>query len=247
MSTGAGRVRHPRTWLLHGARPFANWLFRRRMQVQVHGADFVPTEGPVILAANHMGVLDGPLLAIFAPRPVHALTKQEMFSGPAGVFFRQAGQIKLDRFHADPGAVRTCLAVLEQGAVVGIFPEGTRGAGEFTEGFHRGAAYLGLVSGAPIVPVTILGSRPPGGGSSALPDPDVPVHLVFGPARTLPRTPWPRTKEQVGVETVLLRDYLRSELDRALRLTGATLPGPLPAQPTQDDREPDAGPAARGA
>ena len=44
----------------------------------------LPATGPVILACNHVGVVDGPLLAIFAPRPVHALTKQEMFKGCHG-------------------------------------------------------------------------------------------------------------------------------------------------------------------
>ena len=60
--------------------------------------------------------------------------------------------------------MKTCLRVLRDGGVVGIFPEGTRGAGEFDR-FHRGAAYLALVTGAPVVPVVILGTREPGGGT----------------------------------------------------------------------------------
>ena len=71
-----------------------------------------------------------PLLAIFAPRPVHALTKQEMFEGRLGRFLRASGQIPLDRFHADPGAIRSCLRVVRDGGAAGIFPEGTRGDGE---------------------------------------------------------------------------------------------------------------------
>ena len=116
----------------------------------------------MILASNHVGVADGPLLAIFSPRPVHALTKQEMFEGRMGRFLRDAGQIPLDRFNSDPAAVKACLRVLRDGGAVGIFPEGSRGAGEFDR-FHRGAAYLALVSGAPIVPVIQFGTREPGG------------------------------------------------------------------------------------
>ena len=56
----------------------------------------------MILACNHVGIADGPLLAIFAPRPVHALTKQEMFKGVMKRFLLSSGQIPLDRFHADP-------------------------------------------------------------------------------------------------------------------------------------------------
>ena len=79
----------------------------------------------MIFACNHVGVVDGPLLAIFAPRPVHALTKEEMFKGFMERFLLSAGQIPLDRFHTDPRAVKTCLRVLRDGHVVGIFPEGS--------------------------------------------------------------------------------------------------------------------------
>ena len=47
----------------------------------------------MIVAANHTGFLDGPLMAFFAPRPLHALTKREMFDGPMAPFLAQAGQI----------------------------------------------------------------------------------------------------------------------------------------------------------
>ena len=78
----------------------------------------------MILRPNHVGVIDGPLLAIFAPRPVHALTKMEMFKGFMGGFLLGAGQIPLDRFNPDPRAVKSCLRVLRDGRAVGIFPEG---------------------------------------------------------------------------------------------------------------------------
>ena len=91
-----------------------------------------------------------------------------MFRGPLGRFLRLAGQIKLDRFRTDPQAVKTAVRALRDGLVVGIFPEGTRGTGEL-ERFHRGAGYLALVTGAPVVPVIIFGTRDPGGASSSLP------------------------------------------------------------------------------
>ena len=83
-------------------------------------------------------------------------------------FLLAAGQIRLDRFHADPAGVKTCLRVLRDGLTVGIFPEGSRGSGTL-ERFHRGAAYFALVTGAPVVPVTLFGTREPGAGSNALP------------------------------------------------------------------------------
>ena len=161
---------HPPTWLLHGGRPTSRWLIRRRYDVREHGTGHVPPQGPVIVAANHTGVIDGPLLAIFGPRPVHALTKEEMFDGRLGPFLRASGQIALDRVTTDRGAIRTCLHVLEHGGAVGIFPEGNRGAGDLTR-FRNGAAYLALVTGAPVVPLMMYGTRPAGGGKDALPRP----------------------------------------------------------------------------
>lgn len=231
-------AQHPPTRMLRRLRPASAWLLRRRWSVQVHHPERVPATGGVILAANHVGVIDGPLLAIYAPRPVHALTKQEMFSGPLGSFLRGAGQIPLDRFRADPGAIRSCLRVLRDGGAVGVFPEGTRGDGELHR-FHHGAAYLALVTGAPVVPVTFLGTREPGGGSSSLPPRGAEVDVVVGTPWHTTQQPWPRTREHVAATSVLLKGHMLSELATALADTRRSLPGPLPAGQSEDD--PDTG------
>jgi 1-acyl-sn-glycerol-3-phosphate acyltransferase len=237
-------VARPRTWLLHGGRPLSRFLIRRRFPVRLHGTENVPAHGPVILASNHTGLVDGPLLAIFSPRPVHALTKSEMFRGRGGTLLRAAGQVSLDRFNADPGAVKACVRVLRDGGVVGIFPEGTRGAGDLGR-FHRGAAYLGLLTGAPIVPVSQLGTRAPGADSNSLPPRGETVDIVYGAPYSFPAQDWPRTREQVGRSSVLLREHMLAELDAALALTGRELPGPLPAGQSDDD--PDTGIVHQGA
>lgn len=227
-------VPHPARALLHALRPPARAVVRRRFAVRVHGDAHVPTHGPVIFASNHIGVADGPLLATFAPRPVHALTKDEMFRGRLGGFLRASGQIPLDRFRADPAAVKSCLRVLRDGGAVGIFPEGRRGGGEL-ERFHRGAAYFALVSGAPVVPVTMLGTREPGARTGSLPPRGGVVDIVFGSPRTLESTPWPRSKEQVDHASMLLREHMLVHLDHARASTGRELPGPLPATDVEPD------------
>jgi 1-acyl-sn-glycerol-3-phosphate acyltransferase len=234
----ASADQHPATRLLHLVRPAAARLVRTRWPVVVHHADRVPEVGGVILASNHIGIIDGPLLAVFSPRPVHALTKQEMFEGRLGRFLRASGQIPLDRFHADPGAIRSCLRVVRDGGVAGIFPEGTRGDGELHR-FHHGAAYLALVTGLPVVPVTMIGTRPAGGGSGALPRRGTTIDIVFGRAWQTTQQPWPRTREHVAATSVLLRGHMLSELGSALSQTRRSLPGPLPAGQSEDD--PDTG------
>ncbi|MCD4527406.1 1-acyl-sn-glycerol-3-phosphate acyltransferase [Nocardioides sp. cx-173] len=228
------RTPHPPRPMLQGLRPLARWLLRRRYDVRVHGAEHVPASGPVIFAANHVGVIDGPLLAIFAPRPVHALTKIEMFRGRLGRFLRYSGQIPLDRFVYDPGAVRQGLRVLRDGGTVGIFPEGHRGAGDLDR-FHRGAAYFALVTGAPVVPVILIGTREPGGHTGSLPRRGARIELVFGAPFTLEQTAWPRRRDDVETASLQLRDRMLDDLREALVTTGRSLPGPLPS----GEQEPD--------
>lgn len=231
-------ARHPRTAMLHVLRPVVGAGIRAYWDLRVHGAADVPASGPVIFASNHAGWLDGPLLAIISTRPVHALTKQEMFDGKLGPFLTGAGQIPLNRFGADPSAIKSCLRVLQDGGAIGIFPEGTRGSGDY-EVFHHGVSYLALVSGAPVVPVNQIGTRLPGGRSGSLPPRGSRIDMAFGEAWRTARVPWPRTREQTLATSTLLWEHLREQQARALALTGRALPGPLPAG--DGEIEPDTG------
>ncbi|ANH39503.1 1-acyl-sn-glycerol-3-phosphate acyltransferase [Nocardioides dokdonensis FR1436] len=227
-------VAHPHRLMLRSLRPVSRWLLRRRYRVQVLGAANVPARGPVVFAANHAGVIDGPMLAIYAPRPVHALTKVEMFSGRLGTLLRWAGQVPLDRFRTDVAAARSCVRVLRDDGAIGIFPEGHRGGGDLQR-FHRGAAYFSLVAGATVVPVSFLGTREPGGSSSSLPRRGARLHVVFGQPIGIDAAPFPRSKEQVEATSLLLWQHMVRELDAAKARTGCELPGPLPAGELEPD------------
>lgn len=237
-------VPHPSRGLLQRGRPAAQAVLRRRYDIRLHGLEHVPATGPVILAANHIGVLDGPLLGLFSPRPVHALTKREMFHGRTGRFLLRAGQIPVDRYTVDPRAIRVSLRVLRDGGVVGIFPEGRRGDGELHR-FHHGASYLALVTGAPVVPVVFLGTREPGGGINSVPPRGSRFDLVYGPPVRLKARPWPRTPGMVRETSMLLRERLRETVELARSTTGRNLPGPLP--PGEIEGDPDTGFVDEGA
>ncbi|MFD5645883.1 lysophospholipid acyltransferase family protein, partial [Streptomyces anulatus] len=120
-------------------------LFRPR----VLGAWRVPAAGPVILAVNHSHNIDGPMLMGTAPRPVHFLIKKEAFVGPLDPFLHGIGQIEVDRTTVDRTAITHALGVLADGGVLGIFPEGTRGEGDFAS-LRAGLAYFAVRGGAPI-------------------------------------------------------------------------------------------------
>lgn len=218
---------HPSHRLLRALRPAGRAVFRLWYDVRTHGDHHVGRRGAHIIASNHIGLLDGPLLAAFAPRPVHALTKKEMFEGHTGRALRAFGQIPLSRDEVDPAAVRDCLRVLRDGGVVAIYPEGTRGAGDL-ERFHNGVAYLALATGAPVVPLAVLGTRDPGGGIDSVPARGARFDLVYGCPVYLEAHPWPRRQADVREAAALLRQELRAHLDRARQITGRDLPGPIP-------------------
>jgi 1-acyl-sn-glycerol-3-phosphate acyltransferase len=211
----------------HGARllgPLGKAVMRSAWNLRVHGHELVPETGPVILASNHTGFLDGPLLYATMRRPVYALVKMEMFHGVVGRALTALGQISVDRFQVDLAAVRSSLAVLERGDLLGIYPEGTRGAGDFSE-IKPGLAYLGLCTGAPIVPVACLGVRAAGRSTGSLPPLRERLDVVLGEPIRLPLTPWPRRQDTVREHTLQLRDTLVEHVRRACELTGRVLPG----------------------
>ncbi len=209
-------------------RPPVRVFLSRRWVVHVHGREHLPN-GPHIVASNHIGLMDGPLLAAYHPRPVHALTKREMFQGLTGRVLRAVGQIPLDRGNVDPAAIKACLWILREGGVVGVFPEGHRGGGELTH-VRSGIAYLALVTGAPVLPVAVFGTREPGGGTNFVPARGASIDFVYGPPVAVAPVPFPRTQEQIRQTTLLLHGALRAHLDAARALTGRELPGPIPTE-----------------
>jgi 1-acyl-sn-glycerol-3-phosphate acyltransferase len=220
-------VRHPATMMLHRLRPGAAAIVRRRWDLTVRGAENVPTTGPVVVAANHIGFMDGPLMAIVSPRPVHLLAKHEMYHGALGRFLSASGQIPVERRGADPAAVRSALRVLRDGGAVGVFPEGTRGAGD-VERVKPGAAYHAMATGATIVPLVFLGTRLPGGSNNSVPPAGSPFVLSFGQPMAVEHRTWPRRQPDTHRLSEQIRDALLRTLDDARHATGMTLPGPVP-------------------
>ncbi|ANW20896.1 1-acyl-sn-glycerol-3-phosphate acyltransferase [Streptomyces clavuligerus] len=187
---------------------------------RILGAWRVPATGPVILAVNHTHFVDGPMLMGTAPRPVHFLIKKEAFIGPLDPFLRGIGQLKVDRSGADRSAVTGALAVLEQGGVLGIFPEGTRGEGDFAS-LRGGLTYFAVRSGAPVVPVAVLGGdERPGRLVKALPALGSRVDVIFGDAFHAGDGSGRRTRAALDEATAGLQRRLRAHLENARRLTG---------------------------
>lgn len=187
---------------------------------RVLGAWRVPMSGPVILAVNHSHMIDGPMLMGTAPRPVHFLIKKEAFVGPLDPFLRGIGQLKVDRTTADRTAISNALGVLADGGVLGIFPEGTRGEGDFAS-LRAGLSYFAVRSGAPIVPVAVLGSTERRGRLiRGLPPLRSRVDVVFGDPFEAGDGSGRRTRKALDEATVRIQERLTAHLEGARRFTG---------------------------
>lgn len=219
-----------RQWSLRIAKHPVAWIMRTLWRVRIHGADQVPRHGGVILAANHIGILDGPLLVAVSRRLCFALAKYELFTGVGGAIFTHVGQIPINRRTVDKRAISRAIQVLRSEKVLAVFPEGVRGAGEMTYA-KGGAAYLALVTGAPIVPVAILGTREAGGTTDQMPHRRAPIHVVYGEPMHVDQEDWPRRKAQVAELTEQLRARLAEHIIAAQALTGLPLPGPPKPKP----------------
>jgi 1-acyl-sn-glycerol-3-phosphate acyltransferase len=140
---------------------------------EVAGAANVPASGPAILASNHLSVIDSVYLPLVLARPVTFPAKAEYFTAHGLVrrafaaYLRSTGQLTIDR--DDPRSALSTLDAalrrLDQGELFGFYPEGTRSPdGRLYRG-RSGIGYLALGSGAPVIPVAMLGTReilPPG-------------------------------------------------------------------------------------
>lgn len=197
----------------------------------VVGADRVPRTGPVIVMPNHLGAVDGPLVHGAVPRGSHILIKDSIFRSKVGWLMRLAQQIPVDRSNGR-AVLATALGVLRRGDVVGIFPEGTRGNGDGS-GARAGAAWLAVTSGAPVVPVAVLGSRRDGDPRGYVPRFRARMHIEFGEPITVPVPAGVSRTAAIGAATDLLRDALVAHVADVSARAGIRLParGPDDGRP----------------
>ncbi len=218
---------------LTAMRAVAGPHFLRKWDVDERGQDHVPASGPVIIAGNHIGWADGPTLVARCPRKLHMLTKEEEFAGKHRHLLRALGQIKVARNRVDAGALRQAAGALEAGQAVGIFPEGIRGDGEFGQ-IRGGVAWLALISGAPVVPLAIFGTRERGEGPQYKPAEGARIDLVYGRPMRIEPQPWPRDRAAIDAATEQIHSHLRDHLAWAKSAARRELPGPLPAGARND-------------
>jgi 1-acyl-sn-glycerol-3-phosphate acyltransferase len=178
-----------------GVQPVLYWLARAVLQpfflvyfrMARIGREHVPKDGPVIFAANHRSFLDPFVIATIARRPMYYVAKRELFEKRwQGWILNALGAFPVDRGRGDRDMVETAKAILGRGDAVLIFPEGTRIRPGALGSPKRGVGRLALETGAPVVPVAVIGTEAIRRGWRIRPH---RVRIRVGRALTFPQVP----------------------------------------------------------
>lgn len=162
------RLTHLFVSVVHG--PWER-LARVLFDLEISGKEHVPATGPVVMAANHLSLVDPPFVGLTIKRNVRYLALEELFNRSGffdglTLFF---GAIPISRDHPTHGPMKTALRELDRGGAVGVFPEGGRVTHWGAMAPKRGAAWLAMRTGAPMIPVAMTGTE----GTLSLTDPRI--------------------------------------------------------------------------
>lgn len=216
------QLKAPGVWGPRWSRWVGRFLARVVWNTRVFGIKNVPAAGPVLVAPNHVGILDGPILHGVLRRGSHFLVKREFFESKLGFLMWWSGQIYTDRANGRQ-ALALGLAVLRRGGVVGVFPEGTRGQGR-AESARAGIGWLHANSGAPVVPVAMLGTRRPGDKRSHIPRFRARLVVDMGEPFKVERPDGMSGREFVAHATEMIRQRLAAHVEAASARHGIELP-----------------------
>ena len=152
-------------WIWIVGAPLVRAIMSTVFRVRVEGIEHVPRDGVVIVAPNHVSVLDGPAVSSITGtgrrRATRNLITAEVFRGLLGWILRQARQVPIRRGDGDTGALDEAIAAARCGSCIGIFPEGRVSDDPFVglQRIRSGLTRIAIPSEAPVVPVGIWGTH----------------------------------------------------------------------------------------
>lgn len=133
-------------------------LFTVVLRMRVEGTENIPKEGPLVIASNHLSLLDPPVIGTAATRKVHFMAKQELFVPILGDIYKILGAFPVRRGGADRAAIKHGIEILQSSQVLAIFPEGTRSKTGKLGKAEPGVLMMASKAMATIVPCCVIGT-----------------------------------------------------------------------------------------
>ena len=223
--TGEPRVRDlnsPASLLFYRfARVMVVLFSMRPWRVKVIGAENIPLSGPVILAPSHRSMLDITWTSGITHRRIRFMGKDTLFRVPVlGWCFTALGGFAVARDGTDRGPLRDSLAILANGEVLTLYPEGTRQRGPAIQALQPGAAWIAIKAGVPIIPIAIAGSEEPFRSGRRVPRFGRGVILIGAPMHPPQKTGGVVKRALVNEFSDELHGELQSLFDRAYDIRG---------------------------
>lgn len=228
------------------ARWLINVVFHLLWRPRISGLEHIPSSGPVIIASNHLSFIDSVVIPLAVPRRVRFLAKAEYFDGHGlrgrltAWFFGlvDAVPVRRESQRDSMASLELAMDVLRSGSAFGIYPEGTRSRdGRLYRG-RTGVGWLAMESGAPVVPVALVGTDKVQPIGSTVPRPH-PVTIRFGPP--VDPTPWIEAVGASGGAGRARREITDAVMERIAAMSPQEPAGAYNERTSDDDGEPAAG------
>jgi len=165
-------------WFYYVVREMIGILLILLTHYQVRGRDNIPSQGPVLVVANHLNLADPPLIGFSLGRKVAFMAKEELFRSQfSSYILHSLGAFPVYRKQTDRQAIRQAKQVLAEGAALVMFPEGKRSRDAQLQPALSGSALIACHSRAPILPVGIIGTEKIRGVAWVLHRPQITVNI----------------------------------------------------------------------